>query len=139
MPTYDFRCRNSECPGPDVKFESLLRHWDDPNPSCPYCRVELERQVAAPHLGWINKPYTDLDLKEDHVTSGNYCKEGVWVPRLATKVGDKPGRRLARTPEEHRRLCKEEGWIYPADLPPHVEIAKDGKTLKGNGNAGQWV
>lgn len=45
MPLYDFICR--EC---GYKNEYLLTSSESPNPYCPRCETQLERQVSAPSI-----------------------------------------------------------------------------------------
>lgn len=138
---YDFRCRNAECPKLGFPFESLLRRWDSPDPACPSCGQTLERQFPAPRLGWVAKPWVEYDLKETHREAGCYDSEGMWVTRRrsTSRPDGEPERVLIQSRQEMKRYCEEEGCYNPEDLPPHLEIDKDGKQLKWAGHSGQWV
>lgn len=139
MPTFDFRCPNSLCPSPR-KFETLLKHWDDPDPACPRCGAPLERQVPAPKAIWT-KPWSEYGFREGDQKNPNWSKEGTYVYRTrSSRLPDgAPERVLLRNRQDVKEYCKAEGLNLPDDLNPNARISEDGKTLHTCGEPGQWI
>ena len=140
MPTYDFKCKSEDCPAAGVKFESLLRHWNDPNPACPRCGHALERQQAAPNLVWM-KPYADYGLRQSDIDQGQYNPDGVAAQRVRSTrhLDGTPEKVMLRTYQEAKQFCKDEGLQMPDEMNPNVTIKGDGKTMDTAGLNGQWV
>jgi hypothetical protein len=140
MPTYDFRCSDEECAGHGAPFESFLRHWNDPDPPCPYCHTALTRLMPAPKSIWM-KPYVEYGLKSgvDPTTNPNYHPEGMIQYRTKNTKSGGAEKVLLRTRQEVKQWAKDEGLSMPDEHNPNIKAGKDGKTVETRGLAGQWV
>jgi len=140
MPTYDFLCDGEACKQHGVKFESLLRRWDDPNPACPSCGAGLTRLASAPKAIWL-KNWADYGLRQSDIESGQYNPDGVTAYRVKSTrhVDGTPEKVLLTSRQEAKTFCKDEGLSMPDEMNPNVTVRPDGKGMDTAGLPGQWV
>lgn len=141
MPTYDFKCDAEACEAKGALFESLLRHWDSPNPPCPHCGSPLSRQLAAPKAVWM-KNWAEYGLRgEKDKQNPNWTPEGVWAYRTKTSRNADGSKEkvLLTTHAEMRSFCRDEGLVPPDDVNPNVEVSKDGRVATSGGTKNQWI
>ncbi len=141
MPTYEMKCRQEGCSAAGVLFETLLRHWDDPNPNCPHCGTQLERQLAAPKCIWM-KNWAEYGIRtEKDKQCPNWTPEGIWAYRTkSTRNADGSKEKvMLRTHSEMRSYCRDEGLIPPDDVNSNAEVSKDGHGLTTHGVQGTWI
>ena len=144
--TFDFICENESCTAENRRFESLLPHWDSPNPQCPYCGAGLRRLPAAPKSIWM-KSWDQYGLRgtgeEDLKQNVNTIRSGEGVVAYRRKttrhLDGTPEKVMIRTHADMKTFCKDEGLMSPDDLNSNSQISKDGKVLSTSGMPSQWV
>ena len=136
MVTYEFICQNRECQNHGLRFDSLLKSWDAPDPNCPSCGQVMERQFPAPKCVFT-RPYHwyDVNTEQRHQ---NYNNEGVKVVRRNTEDGE-PRVEYLTTYQQVKEYCKAEGLAMPGEVNPNIEVGKDGRMVSTRGITGQWV
>lgn len=141
MPVYDFACRSEGCEGNGIRFESLIKRWDSPNPECPHCHAALDRLPAAPKPIWT-KNWAEYGVpKNGTATDPNWTPDGVWAYRTkSTRNTDGSKEKVLLTSHaEMRSYCRDEGLIPPDEVNSNAEVSKDGRTLSTSGVRGQWL
>jgi hypothetical protein len=135
MVTFDFICQNESCEVHGVRFESLLKNWQSPDPECPKCGRSMERQPAAPKCVFV-RPYHWYDNRGAALE--NYDPNGVKVVRRKT-VDGKPQVDYLTTYKQMKEFCKSEGYAVPGEVSSSAEVDASGKTLSTRGVSGQWI
>jgi predicted nucleic acid-binding Zn ribbon protein len=137
MPIFEHVCDTPGC----VLIGHIEEHYfarrDTPNPTCPGCGATQRRLLPIIHpvfVGAITARYNDKASDRPH-EEGHYA----YKVRSSRNVDGTPERVFIDSWQKQREFCKAEGLVNPKELPSHVEMSADGKTMKSNGLPGQWV
>lgn len=109
MPTFEGVCPNETCSAVGEVAEYLLRRWDDKDPECPCCGIQMKRVISVPNFAWAK----DLG----YYSGGN--GEGHYV--TYRDENNIPHKKFIRTRQEQLSFCREHGYADPLELPAEPE------------------
>lgn len=128
MPVFEGTCGNTTCEKSGELFEFLLKKWDDPDPNCPGCGVQVSRYLSAPNISWAKG-------------MGQYCgenTEGHWATARDQETGEVK-KHFITNRQEQKDFCKRYGYHDPTEIPSACPANSEGKERSTRGEKGTWI
>src|SRR5260370_8996200 len=129
MPVFEERCAACE-----RTTEVYLARWDDQDPACERWGGQQERlasNFAVTFTGPITARYNDKKREGAHA-------DGFWAYRKRSSISGQPEPVFIDNWQQLKEFNKSEGLAAPGEAPTNATISKDGKSISGDGFAGQW-
>lgn len=126
MPVFEHQCVNQACNGYWEIHEAYFRNSEEPRPSCPHCRTQMERLASRFNAAWCQPmSYYNDKSKRGADADGHwgYNRDG--------------SREYITTRQQQKAFVKRNGLVDPVDSPTNGVMT--GKGVSGRGLPGAEI